>query len=676
MTQSDPRKKAEDTTSHSQGKTQDSGAAPSWQAGGQSPEGKGGIQRNQLLTLFVLSLSLAIIVLDATIVIVALPQISDNFKISLKDLEWITSLYALVFGSFLLTWGKLGDQFGRKRIFMAGISLFVLGSIIDGVSTDLTQMLAGRIIQGFGAAMASPATLAILTTTFTGRARNIAFGIWGATAGAAAVLGPLLGGYFTSTQAFTWRWAFFINIPICAVALIGAAIAIRESRFKDPKYTTDYGGLILITLGLSALLFGLIEGQTYGWTMPSQDLSLGLFTWARSFPISLPAFSIISGSILLAAFAFYDIRRARHGRVPLFDFGLLRFPGFRYGLFTVFIVAMGEFGAVFIFSIYFQTVRGMTALDTGITFLPMALSVFFFAPIAGALSNRIGPKWIVTTGMTLEAIALFTIFVITSSTIPIYDFYPVLVVYGAGVGFAISQVTSVVLMSIPWQKAGIGSGANNTVRQVGSSFGIAIIGAVLVAVISSVGQADIAANLASSNPITQCWANLLDGLLSSGLSGGVGQIPPNMCQPPPPGLVIQSVFSDAITNGTRWAAFTASIFVSFGALSSLLIPNPRGKTTIEVKPAIQKVVPIARTIGVVVVAQFLAIVGLLTSVSWEYQQNNFMRQWFSNNASPVGYLLGTYLGAVLVFLAGAALIVWKLGLRKPNSIAKPVSSPS
>ncbi|HEX4921409.1 MAG TPA: MFS transporter, partial [Candidatus Bathyarchaeia archaeon] len=588
MTQSDPRKKAEDPTSHSQGKTQDSGAAPSWQAGGQSPEGKGGIQRNQLLTLFVLSLSLAIIVLDATIVIVALPQISKDFVIGFKDLEWITSLYALVFGSFLLTWGKLGDQFGRKRIFMAGISLFVLGSIIDGISTDLTQMLAGRIIQGFGAAMASPATLAILTTTFTGRARNIAFGIWGATAGAAAVLGPLLGGYFTSSS-FTWRWAFFINIPIGAVALIGAIIAIRESRFKDPKYTTDYGGLILITLGLSALLFGLIEGQSYGWTIPSQDLPLGLFTWATSFPISLPAFSIICGSILLAAFTFFDIRRARHGRVPLFDFSLLRFPGFRYGLFTVFIVAMGEFGAVFIFSIYFQTVRGMTALDTGITFLPMALSVFFFAPIAGALSNRIGPKWIVTTGMTLEAIALFTIFVITSSTIPIYDFYPVLVVYGAGVGFAISQVTSVVLMSIPWQKAGIGSGANNTVRQVGSSFGIAIIGAVLVAIISSVGQADVAVKLAS-NAINQCWATQLDGLLSSGLSGGVGQIPQGVClSSPAPVLVIQNVFSDAITNGTRWAAFTASVFVSFGALSSLLIPNPRGKTRIVAKPVIQKV---------------------------------------------------------------------------------------
>src|SRR5713226_7378784 len=158
----------------------------------------GKIEAKQLLILLVLSLSLAIIVIDATIVIVAQYQIQKDFKISLKDLEWITSLYALVFGSFLLTWGKLSDEFGRKRIFVAGISLFIIGSIVDGFSQGLSQILVGRIMQGFGAAMASPSTLSILTTTFTGKARNVAFGIWGATAGAAAVLGPVLGGYFTS----------------------------------------------------------------------------------------------------------------------------------------------------------------------------------------------------------------------------------------------------------------------------------------------------------------------------------------------------------------------------------------------------------------------------------------------------------------------------------------------
>lgn len=630
--------------------------------GAQAPSsGKAAIERKQILTLFVLSLSLAIIVLDATIVIVALKTISVDFTISLKDLEWITSLYALVFGSFILTWGKLSDEFGRKRIFMAGIILFVIGSIIDGASQNLTQMLAGRVIQGFGAAMASPATLAILTTTFTGKARNVAFGIWGATAGAAAVLGPLLGGYFTSSATFTWRWSFLINVPIGAVALIGAFVAIKETRFKDPKYTTDYGGLALITLGLSALLFGLIEGQTYGWLTPSQDLSLGPFTWASSYPISLPAFSIISGAILLAAFTYYDIRRARKGRVPLFDFSLLRFPGFRFGLFTVFIVAMGEFGAVFIFSIYFQTVKGLSAFDTGVTFLPMALSVFVFAPIAGLLANRIGPRWVVTAGMTLEAIALYSIFDITSVSTPLYYYYPVLVVYGAGVGLAISQLTSVVLMSIPWQKAGIGSGANNTVRQVGSAFGIAMIGAVLVAIISSVGQADIAASQVLSSLATPT-KNALISLFSSGLSNGVGQLPSGI--PPQDYPMVLTAVDDAIAQGTRWAAFTAAIFVSFGALSSLLIPNPSEKAKpIAQKAAVTEKVTVGRGVSAIIVGEFVAIVGLLTSISWDYQQNSFMQQWFTNNASALGFFLNNYYGSIAVAVAGTLLLVWRFAFR-------------
>ena len=635
--------------------------ASTWEAGQerQAPKGASGIERKQILTLFILSLSLAIIVLDATIVIVALKTISIDFTISLKDLEWITSLYALVFGSFILTWGKLSDEYGRKKIFMAGISLFVLGSIIDGVSQDLTQMLVGRVLQGFGAAMASPATLAILTTTFTGKARNVAFGIWGATAGAAAVLGPLLGGYFTSSATFTWRWSFFINIPIGAIALIGAAFAIKETRFKDPKYTTDYGGLALITLGLSSLLFGLIEGQTYGWLTPASDFTVGAFSWPASSPISLPAVSIISGLILLAGFTGFEIRRARGGKVPLFDFSLLRFPGFRFGLFTVFIVAMGEFGAVFIFSIYFQTVKGLSAFDTGLTFLPMALSVFFFAPIAGLLANRIGPRWVVTTGMTLEAIALYSIFAITSTSTPVWNYYPVLVVYGAGVGLAISQLTSVVLLSIPWQKAGIGSGANNTVRQVGSAFGIAIIGAVLVAIISSVGQADLAANAAFSGYTG------LSSLFSSGLANGVGALPPGI----PPSLIptLYGYVNDAIAQGTRWAAFTAAIFVSFGALSSLLIPNPAAKAPAKSQPvAVSHPATVGRSASAVIIAEFLAIVGLLTAFSWDYQQNTSMQQWFTNNAAPIGSLLNNYVGTVLVAAVGIVSIAWGLVFRRPR----------
>src|SRR5438309_2621816 len=232
---------------------------------------------------------------------------------------------------------------------------------------------------------------------------------------------------------------------------------------------------------------------------------------------------------------------------------------------------MGEFGAVFIISIFLQTVKGLSAIDAGLTFLPMAISVFIFAPIAGILATRFGPKWIITTGMVLEATALFSMSQIVSISNPVYYLYPILVIYGAGVGLAISQVTSTVLMSIPWQKAGVGSGANNTVRQIGSAFGIAVIGAILVAQISAVGQADLAASAVNFG----LMGSVLKAALSSGLSGSIDKsfIPSFGSNWP----AAQVIIFDVLTQGTRLAAFTAGIFVSLGALRSLLIPDPRPK---------------------------------------------------------------------------------------------------
>src|SRR2546426_542039 len=645
------------------GERQGKESGQNWEgSAGQTAQAESGkIQPKQLLILLVLSLSLAIIVIDATIVIVALPQIQKDFSISLKDLEWITSLYALIFGSFLLSWGKLSDEFGRKLIFMAGISAFIVGSIIDGFSLNLSQMLVGRVIQGFGAAMASPSTLSILTTTFTGKSRNVAFGIWGATAGAAAVLGPVLGGYFASDPAFTWRWAFFINIPIGIAALVGAAFAIKETRFKDPKYTADYFGLIFITLGLASLLFGFIEAQTYGWIVPNNEFTAGGVTWSVSNPVSLPLVSIITGLVLLVMFTFYEVRRLRMGKVPLFDFSLLKFKGFRYGLFTVTIVAMGEFGAVFIISIFLQTVKGLSAFNAGLTFLPMAISVFIFAPVAGILATRFGPKWVVTTGMALEAIALFSLSQIISVENPVYYMYPILVIYGAGVGLAISQLTSTVLQSIPWQKAGVGSGANNTVRQIGSAFGIAVIGAVLVAQISAVGQADLAASTINFGPLRSALATALN----SGLSGGID--PSFIASFGRNAPAVISILYDAITQGTRWAAFTAGIFVSLGAISSLLIPNPKSAQT--AKPVVPRAShrETSRAVSTIIIAQFLITVGLLVAISNEYQSNYFMQQWISQNASPIGYLLAGYIGPVLVAIFGVLLIAWKLA-RHPRHL--------
>src|SRR5207302_43111 len=317
-------------------------------------------------------------------------------------------------------------------------------------------------------------------------------------------------------------------------------------------------------------------------------------------------------------------------------------------------------------SIFLQTVKGLSAFDAGLTFLPMAISVFIFAPVAGILATRFGPKWVVTTGMALEAIALFSLSQIISVENPVSYMYPILVIYGAGVGLAISQLTSTVLQSIPWQKAGVGSGANNTVRQIGSAFGIAVIGAVLVAQISTVGVADLATSTASFT-IQQKVA--LTAALNSGLSGGIDPSFLAIFGRNVPAVL--SILYDAITQGARWAAFTAGIFVSLGAISSLLIPNPKSART--AKTTVVKSVShreASRAVMAVIIAQFAITIGMLVAISNEYQSNYFMQQWISQNASPLGYFLSGYAGPALATIVGALLIACRIILNRGQSKAK------
>jgi len=621
------------------------------------------IAGKQLLTLLVCCLSISVIVIDFTIVNNALPSIQATFSgVSVKDLEWITSLYGLVFGSFLLTWGKIGDEFGRKRILMSGVGIFVLGSVITGFSANLSQMLIGRTIQGFGAAMASPSTLSILSTAFTGKARSIAFGLWGAVAGAAGVIGPIMGGYFTTYV--TWRWSFLINVPLGAATLIAAVYAIRETRFKDPKYRTDYLGVTLVTLGLASLLFGFIEAQTYGWIVPNETFAIGSFTWPLTI-ISLPAVCFIAGAMFMAAFTFAELRRAKIGKVPLFDFGLLKFKAFRYGLFTVGIVAVGEFATIFIYSIYFQIGRELSPINSALSLAPFAVAMFVFSPIAGRFSAKYGTKRIVTTGMVMESLALFTLFLITGDSTPFYYFYPVFILFGAGFGLSLPQLTNTVLASVPFQKAGVASAANNTIRQISAAFGVAVLGAVMVAQISTVGHADLAV---AHLPIQM--KNSLGQLLSSGLSGGVApNLPPDVS--PLTLGTIHSVITDSITQGVRWATFTAGIFVSFGALSSLMIPS--------LTPVIKQETKVAPVIGersrsyatqIAILGQFVLIEILLFSLSLEYSANQFMQNWFSENAWPLGYLLGDFLAPILGIVVGiGSFVSYKLLNREPKERA-------
>src|SRR3989449_307899 len=275
-----------------------------------------------------------------------------------------------------------------------------------------------------------------------------------------------MGGYFAAYAARSWTC--LNSPPLGAVTLVVALYAIRESRFRDPKYTTDYLGVTLVTLGLSSLLFGFIEAQTYGWLVSNETFTLGGFTWPFT-SISVPVVCFIAGAILMAGFTVSQVQRSEVGKVPVFDFSLLKYRAFRYGLFTVGIVAVGEFATIFIYSIYFQIARGLPAIDSAINLAPFAIGMFIFSPIAGRLSNRFGPRRIVTVGMVIETIALFTLFLITGDSTPFYYFYPVFALFGAGFGLSLPQLTNAVLASVPFQRAGVASAANNTIRQVSAA---------------------------------------------------------------------------------------------------------------------------------------------------------------------------------------------------------------
>ncbi len=543
------------------------------------------VTRGQWLSLLVLSLGLAIVIIDSTIVNVAIPSIQQEFNASLKNLEWVNSIYSLVYAALIVTWGRIGDQIGRKRIFIAGVIVFVLGSALAGASQSISFLIGARTIQGLGAAMTSPSTLSIISATFTGRMRGVAFGVWGAVAGAAAALGPLLGGWLTTSAS--WRWAFYVNLPIGVAAILGALFVLSESRQENARLDFDIPGIILVALGIGGIVFGLIEGQSYGWWQPRQSFSLGSWNWPLA-DLSITPVSFAVGLAGLVAFVAWEQHLRSRGQEPLFDFSLLRFRSFRFGLTTVAIVAVGEFAVVFVLSLYLQGVLGLSAFDTGLTLLPFALATLVVAPSAGFLSARFGPKWVVTSGMLLEATAIFLLSRIIGLTAARGTLIAVLVVYGAGVGLAIAQLTNVVLNEIPSARLGAASGANNTIRQVGASMGIAVVGAVLATQMAAAAQAQFATVSSVPAPVKTA---IVQGLEESGGGEGLSTVPgtPAGLQDTPGGQAmaktITHVIQQSFVDGARASAVTASIFVLLGALSSLFIPNPGPRRSKGVVPA-------------------------------------------------------------------------------------------
>jgi len=563
-------------------------ASESASAGGGAVD-KGG--RGRWLGLAMLSLGVAMIIVDATIVNVAVPSIIKDLKLDSTTAEWINTVYALVFAALLITLGRFGDLWGRRRLYLLGLVVFGGASVLAGAAPSGELLIAARVLQGVGGAMILPATQSILNTNFRGRDRAIAFAIWGATIGGMAAVGPLLGGWLTTY--FSWRWAFFINVPVGLIAILGTLRYIGDSKDEHAKAGLDPLGFVLITAGLGSFVFGLIEGRSYGWWAPERAFSIFGWTWPLA-TISVIPFTLAGGIIALALFLWVEGRRSRAGKFFLFDVDLWRFPAFRYGNLAGTIVSLGEFGLLFALPLFLQAVIGYSAFETGLVFLALALGSFFAAPLSARLAHKFGPRRSVSLGMFLEAVGIISTSLLVSTSVSGLTLALPLFVYGVGVGLATAQLTSIVLSDIPPQRSGLASGANSTMRQVGSAMGIAILGTVLFVNLVSGTSANISAALPGVSPtcvdlvttlVDESAGQILPALRNpsatagAGFGGDLGGFPPEqlacfrdpafLASLPRMALPIESAFVDA----TRLAGFVASGFVLVGVVLSLLLPK-------------------------------------------------------------------------------------------------------
>ena len=432
------------------------------------------ITRRQWLAMGTLSLGVSLVIMDATIVNVALPVVIEDLGLDSSGAQWMNAVYSLVFASLMLTVGRIGDLYGRKRLYAVGLGVFMLASLGAGAATTPAMLIASRLVQGIGAAMVLPSTLSTLNAMFTGRARGIAFAIWGSTIGGMAAVGPLLGGWLSTDVS--WRWAFWLNIPFGLLALVGIVRTLDETRDTSLQRGADVPGVLLSSLGLAGIVFGLIEGGYYGWWLTEAgDLS----------PVPV---AIAVGLALVAAFVVVEQRRVARGKVALVDLSLLRIRSFRFGMVAALVVALGEFGLLFTLPLLLQGALGYSALGTGWIVLWLALGTFLISGGIHRLAERLGQTTVVRIGLILEAVAIAGLALTLSTTIPGAAVAAWLFLYGVGVGMATAQLTSVILTDVPVAAGGQASGFQTTVRQLGSALGVALLGGLLIASMTSQTQ--------------------------------------------------------------------------------------------------------------------------------------------------------------------------------------------
>jgi EmrB/QacA subfamily drug resistance transporter len=465
------------------------------------------------VVLIVMSLGFFMTLLDLTIVNIAIPDMISRLHASLDGVLWVINAYALVLAVLLITAGRLGDLWGQRRLFIVGVILFTLASAACGFSPTVGWLIAFRALQGVGAALLLPQTLAILTTVFPPQRRGAAFGIWGAVAGVATIAGPTLGGLLVS--AFDWRYIFFINLPIGAAVIVMSVILIPDVKV-GARHRLDVPGVLLATAGLLAICYGLVEGQKYSW---GQIVSF----------ISIPLV-IAAGVVLLAIFLLVQART--QDKEPLVPFTLFHDRNFSLMNWVSGVLSVGMMGIFLPFTIYLQSALGFSALKAGLTMAPASIISMFVAPVAGRMTDKIGGKYILMSGLMLFAIGFGLTAVIATTASRWQDFIWTLSIAGLGMGCTFAPMTTVAMRNIEPRVAGAASGMINTVRQVGAVIGTAAVGALLqnrLAAALPVAAARHAGSLppgARQNFITGFAKSAQHGSAANPIQGGNVKLPP------------------------------------------------------------------------------------------------------------------------------------------------------
>ena len=521
---------------------------------------------NPWLVLLVLTTGFFMILLDTTIVNVAIPAMSTGLNATLDQILWVINAYLLVYTVLLITAGRLGDLFGQRNLFALGLFVFTVASALCGLSQNSDQLIAARILQGTGGALLTPQTLAIITSIFPPERRGAAFGVWGGVAGLATLAGPTAGGAIITY--IDWRWIFYINVPIGILALVATFLIIPDLR-PGRRHGWDIVGILLATAGLLAIVFGLIEGQKYSWGQ------------IASYGVTIPEV-IGAGAVLIVLFLLWE----RFQSEPLLPLNLFANRNFAVANWIAAAISFGMLSMFLPFTIYLQSARGFTALVAGLTLAPMSVTSMFTAPFAGRFADKVGGKYILTAGISLFTIGMASIALVAGPDSTWINFLVPAIIAGAGMGMTFAPMTTVAMRNIEPRIAGSASAVLNTIRQLGAVVGSAVIGAVLQNQLATTLH-DQAVSHAAALPAAfrDRFIAIFTNVSSSGFSVGAGQtgakLPGNI-----PAAVAQQltslahdVFVSGYIDAMKHTFVLPIVFLAFTALTTLLIQRrPRQAT--------------------------------------------------------------------------------------------------